>query len=96
MSDEWGPWIEHDGKGLPDGLRGQRIRAVFEDSPGDFTAPLEGIAGAAGAWSWDWQWWGKTPPGEIIGVSSRIRRYQRWIGSHSADANRNAEELADA
>ena len=31
MSDEqWGPWIEHDGSGCPDNVRGRVIHVIFE------------------------------------------------------------------
>lgn len=53
MSDEWGPWIEHDGKGCP--CVGMYVHVVFNMS-NDFI----GVAGVSplfnmtngGSWNW--------------------------------------------
>lgn len=47
MSEEWGPWIEHDGRGCP--CLGMYVRIEWPD--GEF---LDGIAGSNGGYSWDW------------------------------------------
>ena len=49
MSEQWGPWIEHDGKGCP--CLGQWVKAVFHNGN-----VWEGIAGSSqgGGKSWDW------------------------------------------
>lgn len=74
MSDEgWGPWIEHDGEGLPPGLAGRRICAVFEGAPGDFSE-AEGVAGSCQAYSWDWRWWHRPAPDGFL--VARIVRYR--------------------
>ena len=50
-SEEWGPWIEHDGKGCP--CVGMWVRAEFTNSLG-YIAQSEGRAGSDGGWSWRW------------------------------------------
>ncbi len=47
MSEEWGPWIEHDGKGCP--CLGQVVHAVFKNG-----AELIGVAGSRTGASWTW------------------------------------------
>ena len=44
---EWGPWIEHDGKGCP--VLGKYCHMKFTRGPDYF-----GIAGREGGQSWDW------------------------------------------
>lgn len=62
MSEEWGPWIEHDGRSVPVTI-GTYIHVAFED--GDEWTGIEGQSGfsARGAlclpddgepWSWIW------------------------------------------
>lgn len=48
MSEEWGPWIEHDGKGCP--CVGALVNVQWCDS--EYTT---GIAGSAGGSGWDVQ-----------------------------------------
>lgn len=72
MKDEWGPWIEHDGKPCP--CLGEWVRCEMETNPGKFVV-LEARAGSMGAWSWDWKWWGKFPPGERE-RTARVLRYR--------------------
>lgn len=49
MADEWGPWIEHDGKGCPV-LSGQYLRAT-----GSNGAEVEGVMrNPRLAFGWDW------------------------------------------
>ena len=52
--DEWGPWIEHDGKGCP--CVGQYVNALHDDSdfPLIIVKDFFGIAGGGGGRSWDW------------------------------------------
>ena len=47
MSEEWGPWIEHDGKGCP--CVGMYVHVIGENREEAF-----GLAGSEGAGSWDW------------------------------------------
>ena len=73
MSDEWGPWIEHDGRGcpLPDGTVAQ---AFFEENPGCVEGPFLGVVGSGGKQSWDWSLWQTVAPdGYLI---SRVIRYR--------------------
>lgn len=46
--EEWGPWIEHDGRGCP--CLGQYVQVQNRDRKGTW----EGIAGSEGGLSWDW------------------------------------------
>jgi hypothetical protein len=73
MIDEWGPWIEHDGKGCP--CVGQWVQAIvatpqaarFEVSHGRFDGPIwEGRATGIDGWN------GPTEGFEIIRY--RIRK----------------------
>lgn len=65
MSDEWGPWIEHDGKGCP--CRGQIAHVVLKnangvlmhgtDRRGRYVAPGEWVGLVSppdhgGSWTW--------------------------------------------
>lgn len=52
MSNEWGPWIEHDGKGCP--CVGQYVHVVVVNSYG-FEKETFVIAGSQGGKSWDWR-----------------------------------------
>lgn len=48
MTDEWGPWIEHDGRGCP--CRGFWVQAAFRSG-----AIAEGVAGGfRNGICWDW------------------------------------------
>lgn len=61
MSEEWGPWIEHDGKGCP--VKGLFIHGVFNRPSGGDTNPkvsiinggweVIGIAGGGASWVYD-------------------------------------------
>ena len=49
----WGRWTEHDGGGIPDGVRGRRVKVKFIDG-----LERDAIAGArctlsGGSWNWD-------------------------------------------
>lgn len=68
---DWGPWIEHDGKGCP--CPGEYMAAIVEWEPGD-TRYVEGIA-EAGALSWDWSYH-LTKPKTGFGLLSRVIRYR--------------------
>lgn len=52
MSGEFGPWIEHDGKGCP--CPGARVRVVALGIWGG-VIEAEGVAGSDGGDSWDWR-----------------------------------------
>lgn len=57
MSDDWGPWIEHDGKGCPcRGMWVQRIynRPAFDDASGKWIGGKEGLV-VCGGKSWTWE-----------------------------------------
>ena len=72
MKDEWGAWIEHDGKGCP--VKGQFVRCVLEGPIGTFKETV-GIAGSSGGWSWDWRYFMTVPPGCSV-FAMRVVRYQ--------------------
>lgn len=70
---EWGPWVEHDGKGCPLPV-GTQFGAYDEDSAGTVEY-FEATALARGGFSWDWQWSKKPVPG-IGNLATRIIRYR--------------------
>lgn len=72
MSDQWGPWIEHDGKGCP--CVGMWVEAVCECQPGVFTV-AEGITGSFGGESWHWENWCK-PSAYWRCLCARVIRYR--------------------
>lgn len=82
MSDEieWGPWIEHDGKGCP--CVGQMTQAIWND--GDPTPDVPSIAtGNPQVWVWKFEpWWPKV-------IRYRIRK------PRSAAVDRLAEIVAN-
>lgn len=47
MSEEWGPWQAHDGKGCP--CLGKFVHLVDDEG-----AEWRGVAGALGGESWNW------------------------------------------
>lgn len=71
---EWGPWVEHDGRGVPHAVRGKLVRAEFESSPGCFSIG-EGIAGSGSGLSWDWSLWSTVDPTDGF-LIPRIIRYR--------------------
>lgn len=70
MSDEWGPWIEHDGQGCP--CVGKWVQAMFDRKPisvvhGTLCGKTwEGIASGKTNWTWI--------PGHIRILRYRIRK----------------------
>lgn len=54
MSDDWGPWIEHDGKGCP--CVGMYVRMRGEGWPGQFFE-CEGWVRHGRGESWNWSFW---------------------------------------
>lgn len=73
MADEWGPWIEHDGKGCPLPV-GTYVMCGWEEYPGSFYVD-EGFVGDGGCFGWDWKWWLKSVPG-LPGICARVVRYR--------------------
>lgn len=51
MSEEWGPWIEHDGKGCP--CRGEYVQGKFDDDRPDAFGIAYGVLNAESAWLWE-------------------------------------------
>ena len=51
MSEEWGPWVEHDGKSCP---KGQVVKAVFRYRNGKKELRGPFVAGGQGGNSWFW------------------------------------------
>jgi len=55
MSDEWGPWIDHNGSGCPCVGMWVQAKAV---APSGKKILAEGMAGSNGGDSWDWSKFG--------------------------------------
>ena len=71
MSDEWGPWIDHDGNGCP--CLGMWVDSVHEGTRGRVYR-VDGVAGRMGGLSWDWDNYAKlTRDGRYI---TRVVRYR--------------------
>ena len=65
MSDEWGPWVEHDGKGCPVGA-GIRLRVRWQDLETTFYE--EGWSHDLLDEAWDWSCFGHVNRnGQVIG-----------------------------
>ena len=56
--EEWGPWIEHDGRGCPV-LSGTWVR-IQGDYPPDPEYFFEGEGFCSDGWAWNWSNIGKT------------------------------------
>lgn len=64
MSDEWGPWIEHDGRGCP--CVGQYVHVRYKNPAGLFIGPngeldadragAVGVASGSPSWAWAPHW----------------------------------------
>jgi len=54
VSEEWGPWIDHDGRGCP--CVGEMVQAYFRSSITGRVWLYEtvAVAGSMGGYSWDW------------------------------------------
>ena len=85
MSEEWGPWIEHDGSGCPClGAYVQTVRAhkFGRFGPGGSVVPLGNGTALVEGWirepaNWDWSMFGKTLPNGTVAtkvLSYRIRK----------------------
>jgi hypothetical protein len=73
MSEDWGPWIEHDGKGCP--LPVGTAYSAFDVWADGHEEYFEAFAGERGGFSWDWQWSLGSPPGHKY-AATRIVRYR--------------------
>jgi hypothetical protein len=77
MTEEWGPWIEHDGKGLPPGLFGQFVQAFAETTDGR-TYSQAGIVRQPVKDEhrpWDWSYFGEISVWQLK-FYSRVLRYR--------------------
>jgi hypothetical protein len=72
MAEEWGPWIEHDGKGCPV-ENGTIVAVMAECLPGQIFGPIEGVSRHGGQ-SWDWRNWLKRDVDG--GLFGRVLRYR--------------------
>ncbi len=70
MSDDWGPWVEHDGKGMPDHIVGVPCECYFLHSGADLTP------GSAGPDGDSWHWMVRHGVPECFGVADPIIRYR--------------------
>ncbi len=70
QKDEWGPWIEHDGKGCP--VVGQYVQDVCRFRDGHIWE-TEGVVSSQDAEGWDW-----SLPSEcgFFGELGRVIRYR--------------------
>ena len=77
MSDHWTAWIDHDGNGLPDRVRGQWIQVVGETPDGEAIHSEVPNAGRIPE-IWDWSLFGKiiSVPGHGNVRAGRILRYR--------------------
>lgn len=71
MSDEWGPWTEHDGKGMPAEVVGRFTHRIHDC--GDCLRDGFGISGFAPE-NWDWSKVGMSV--RTGGIATRIIRYR--------------------
>lgn len=69
---EWGPWIDHDGKGCP--CVGEFVHVVAELQIGHIQEYTT-VAGSKGGYSWDWRWFNEPIPHLGI-MAARILRYR--------------------
>ncbi len=91
MSDEWGPWIEHDGKGCPFAA-GVVVEAVGEWEIGRFVRQVYRVAKETP--SWDWRNWGRRhADGRKI---MALRRYRIRKPRALLDLIERVRELDDA
>jgi hypothetical protein len=75
MSDEWGPWIEHDGKGCPclgAWAQTERLGKYVFPHTGTHRAILEGRIEEPA--NWDWSRFGERLPRGT--VASKVIRYR--------------------
>ncbi len=59
MSDEWGPWIEHDGRGFPETLSGQVLMVIGEQPCGGRIEQIGVVHNHTCRRAWDWRNFGK-------------------------------------
>lgn len=94
MSEEWGPWIEHDGKGCPclgAWARTERVGLNIFPSTGTRHAIIEGrILEPA---NWDWSRYGELMPGGTS--ASKILRYRIRKPRALQDLIKLVEELPE-
>ena len=100
MTYEWGPWIEHDGRGHPESLIGSYVMAVLQTHTGNYRT-FEGRSFGAccvASKAWDWSFFGKSSgKGYAFGkvIKYRIRKppalvYLQKI-AHDVDATATKE-----
>lgn len=68
---EWGPWVDHDGKGCPLPV-GMIFEGKYEWLPGRFMMRLRAVEPDMPAW--DWRNWGRVMP--CGRKQSVLRRYR--------------------
>ena len=74
-SEEYGPWVAHDGGGCPLPL-GTMVQCTFETWPFSYITP-EGASPVRGGRCWDWRHWlCEQPDGSLVAriVSYRVRK----------------------
>lgn len=70
---EWGPWVEHDGRGCPLPV-GTMIEAVYEWRVGCFCTEVHPVPRSTP--SWDWRNWGRPYSATDPRLVMALRRYR--------------------
>lgn len=71
MSEEWGPWIEHDGKGCP--CVGEFVHLVAYGGQEDLGVPTSGLSVPPPPGFWNTWFWDSIPPWKS---AARVIRYR--------------------
>ena len=83
MSDEqWGPWIEHDGSGCPDNVRGRVIHVIFEApdaSPMENSGLMvDAVMACCESWNGEKYGWAGGHNARWMGFSDKMRWVTRY------------------
>ena len=77
MADEWGPWVEHDGRGCPPSLVGHLVGVQFLTPGGGSREHVGRVSQVdvdrGGAWDWSLFGMPAGPPGFVWGKVIRYR-----------------------
>ncbi len=92
MSEEWGPWIEHDGGGCPV-VAGTYVRAICCFIYSEWV--WEGHTGPEHA-AWEWSRMGEPSPHDPKMIAARVIRYRIRKPRALLDLIERARELDDA
>ena len=77
MSEDWGPWVEHDGTGVPPDVVGRTVLAQWESFLGSVVEEVgfvgTGYSESPSSLAWDWAQFGRIAGGMRI---ARVIRYR--------------------